>query len=562
MPNAHKPWIDGHTIPSALAETVRQFPKRDALVFPKLGIRWNYEEFAHRTEAVARSLLAIDVKPGEHLGIWATNWPEWILTQFAAASIGAVLVNVNPAYRVHELAYVLEQADIVALVLTDTFKSTDYETIVAGLIPDLDSCPKGKPLTVPRLPKFRQLVSIKDSPKFGGIQSWSEFLKRGEGIAPAAVHEISRQLHAQDPVNIQYTSGTTGAPKGAMLSHSNILHNAFYVGDRMRITEQDRVAIPVPFYHCFGCVMGIMMCSLYGAAMVVPAESFDPEDTLDAVERERCTALYGVPTMFNAEIHSPSFASRDFQSLRTGIMAGSPCPIELMRQVTSRMNLSEMTIAYGLTEASPVITQTETTEPLEIRVTTVGKPIPGVEVKLVDPVTEEETSDNQPGELWARGHGIMIGYYNKPEATAQIITPDGWLKTGDLAQLTPTGHYRITGRIKDMIIRGGENVYPREIEEFLITHPMIREVQVVGLPDQHYGEQISAWIILKSKDSIDEAELKEFCKRNIAHYKVPRYFVFVDEFPLTVTGKVQKFRLRELGITRFQLHDAAKTETA
>lgn len=562
MSDATRPWIAEHTIPSAFAQTVQRFPERDAIVFPKLGIHWNYADFAQRVDAVARSLLAIGVHPGEHVGIWSTNWPEWILTQFGVAAMGAVLVNVNPAYRVHELAYVLEQADIVALLLTDRFKSTDYESILGSLIPELRDWQANKPLQVAKLPKFRHAISIKESPSLAGISNWSAFLERGGTVPASKVANIITQLRPDTPANIQYTSGTTGAPKGAMLSHSNILHNAFYIGQRMRFTEQDRLNIPVPFYHCFGCVMGIMMSALHGAAMVVPAESFDPEETLDAVERERCTALYGVPTMFNAEIHSPSFASRDFSSLRTGIMAGSPCPIELMRQVTSKMNLSEMTIAYGLTEASPVITQTETTEPLEVRVTTVGKPLPGVEVRLVDPSTDAEATSDQPGELWTRGHGVMIGYYNKPEATDQVLTPDGWLKTGDLAQRTPTGHYRITGRIKDMIIRGGENVYPREIEEFLITHPEVREVQVVGLPDKHYGEQIAAWIIPKVKGSLDEAELKDFCKRNIAHFKVPHYFLFVDEFPLTVTGKVQKFRLRQIGIERFKLHEAADTETA
>jgi fatty-acyl-CoA synthase len=409
---------------------------------------------------------------------------------------------------------------------------------------------------------LRHVVSIKSHPTLRGVWSWAEFLARGDLTSPDELLRLRRSVRPEMPVNIQYTSGTTGDPKGAMLSHRNLLMNAYYVGQRLRFSPDDRLCIPVPLYHCFGCVMGSLMCSIYGSTMVFPAEQFDPEKTLIAVSKERCTGLYGVPTMFNGEVHHPDFDRYDVSSLRTGIMAGSPCPVELMKLVTTKLHCGEMTIGYGLTEASPIITQTDVTEPIDIRVRTVGKEIPGVDVRLVDPTTLTDCQPGQQGELWARGHGVMLGYYNKPEATSAAIVSDGWLRSGDLAVRTDTGHYKITGRIKDMIIRGGENIYPREIEEFLLTHPAVRDVQIVGVPDEKFGEQVSAWVIPKSLAGISVDEVRDFCQANLAHYKVPCYVEIVDSYPLTVTGKVQKFKLREIAIEKYQLGVAAKTETA
>ncbi len=542
-------WVDGLTFGQVLDRTADRHGGRDALVFPQLGYRRDYRGFRDEVRASARALLGLGVGRGDHVGIWATNWPEWVLLQFAAAQVGAVLVNINPAYRAHELAYVLNQADITVLFLTDRFKTSDFFAILADVCPDT-ACPK-----------LRQVVSIKPA-KGPGVLSWDEFRARAAGVTEAELDRRAAEVGAGDVVSIQYTSGTTGFPKGAMLTHRNLLMNAYYVGDRMAFTEQDRLCIPVPLYHCFGCVMGTLMCAVYGAAMVLPAEGFDPLAALQGVQAERCTGIYGVPTMFLAELHHPQFETFDLCSLRTGVMAGSPCPIEVMRAVVGRMGAREMTIAYGLTEASPVITQTRTTDRLEHRVGTVGTILPGVEVRIVGPGGGGPVPDGQPGELVVRGHGVMKGYYHKPAETAQVLTPDGWLSTGDLAVRQPDGYFRITGRIKDLIIRGGENIYPREIEEFLYTHPAVADVQVVGLPDERFGEEVSAWVRLKPGARLTEDELKEYCRGRIAHYKVPRYVVFVDEYPTTVTGKIQKFWLRELGVGRFGLQKAAGVETA
>jgi fatty-acyl-CoA synthase len=476
--------------------------------------------------------------------------------QFAAAQVGAVLVNINPAYRARELAYVLNQADITTLVLTDRYKDSDYFAILAEVCPEMAA----GAWRSAACPKLRHVISIKPEAR-PGMLGWDDFRQRAAEVADAELDRRAGGVRAEDVVNVQYTSGTTGFPKGAMLTHRNLLMNAFYVGQRLAFTERDRLAIPVPFYHCFGCVMGTLMCAIHGAAMVVPAESFNPLATLQAIQAARCTGLYGVPTMFIAELHHPQFADFDLTSLRTGIMAGSPCPIEVMRAVVERMGCREITIAYGLTEASPIITQTGTTDPIEQRVGTVGRVLPGLEVRIVGP-SGQDVAPGEPGELMVRGHGVMKGYYNKPAETAQMLTADGWLHSGDLALRTPDGYYRITGRIKDLIIRGGENIYPREIEEFLFTHPAVADVQVVGLPDPHYGEEVCAWIRLKAGARLTEDEVRGFCQGKIARYKVPRYVVFVDEYPTTVTGKVQKYRLREMGIERFDLRRAAEIATA
>jgi fatty-acyl-CoA synthase len=551
--SAASPWVDHLTFPQVLDQTAKRHGQGDALVFPRLGHRRSYAEFQADVRHAARALMGLGVGRGEHVGIWATNWPQWVVLQFAAAQMGAVLVNVNPAYRAHELRYVLQQADITALFLTDRYKTSNYFDILSEVCPE-----PGRSADCPRL---RHVVSIQET-KRPGMLAWSEYLAQADAISDAELDERAAELGEEDVVNIQYTSGTTGFPKGAMLTHRNLLMNAYYIGERMAFSERDRLCIPVPFYHCFGCVLGTLTCVVYGAAMVVPAESFDPLATLEAVQGEGCTALYGVPTMFIAELSHPRFGDYNLRSLRTGIMAGSPCPIEVMRAVGERMGARELTIGYGLTEASPIITQTATTDDLEHRVATVGRRLPGVEVRIVAPGSLEPLPPGEQGELIARGHGIMKGYYNKPAETAAAITPDGWLHSGDLALETPDGYYRITGRIKDMIIRGGENVYPREIEEFLFTHPAILDVQVVGLPDERFGEEVCAWVRLKPGASLTEEVLKTYCRGRIAHFKVPRYVVFVEEYPSTVTGKVQKFRLRELGIERFGLKKAASVKTA
>ena len=556
------PWVEGLTFGEVLARTVEAHGERDAVVFPQLDLRWSYEEFDAKVREVAKALMGLRLNKGDHVGIWATNWPEWILAQFGTALIGAVLVNVNPAYRRHELAYILKQADIRALLITDVHKTSDYEEMVASVLPEVaESGDRGRIVNV-EYPHLNHVVSLKNQTRYEGILSWQDFLERGAAVPDERLASLGESVAANDPVNIQYTSGTTGDPKGAMLSHRNLLLNAYYTGGRQHMSEEDRVCIPVPFYHCFGCVLGTLMCTVYGAAMVIPAESFEPEATLSAVEKEGCTGLFGVPTMFSAEVNSPEFKSYDLSTLRTGIMAGSPCPVELMKQVTKEMHLTEMTIAFGQTEASPAITQCEVTDSLEVRVTTVGSTLPGIEARIVDPETGEDVKQGEQGELWSRGHGVMLGYYNMPEATAAAIDGDGWLHTGDLATETPEGNYKITGRIKDMIIRGGENIYPRELEEFLLAHPKVREVQVVGVPDEKYGEQVSAWIVPTEPGALSAEEVIDYCRDEIAHYKIPRYVEFLDEFPLTVTGKVQKFKLRDMGVEKFGLEQAARTKTA
>jgi len=562
MPNDTTPWVDGLTIGEALLRTVNQYPHHDALVFPQLGLRMTYGDFLIEVHRAARGLLSLGIRAGEHVAVWATNVPEWVVLQFASARIGAVLVTINPAYRPFELSYVLKQSDAKALFLVDRFKSSDYFAMLAEVCPQLAASEPGNLVAEP-FPKLRWVIALKGKTPAGAL-AWTEMLRRGEQIGEREVDRIAASLKPGDPINIQYTSGTTGFPKAATLSHRNLLLNVYYSGACQRYSAADRICIPVPFYHCFGCVLGTLCAVVYGAAMVVPAESFDPAATLAAIEQERATSLYGVPTMFIAQLHDPSRKNRDLSSLRTGIMAGSPCPIETMRAVVDEMGCREITIGYGQTEASPIITQTRVDDPLELRVETVGRPIPGLDVKVIDPATGDMLRDNMQGELCARGHCVMLGYYNNDEATREAIDKEGWLHTGDLAVRLPNGYYKITGRIKDMVIRGGENIYPREIEEFLFTHPAVEQASVVGVPDPKYGEELCAWIKLKqgyrglvkdegrstkdetAADTVSDQQVRDFCKAKLAHYKVPRYIKFVDSFPQTVTGKIQKFKIREM----------------
>ena len=558
------------TIGDLLDRQAEQFGDNDALIHVDWDVRYTYREFRAECDRVARGLMALGINKGDHVGIWATNYPEWVVAQFATAKIGAVLVTVNPAYRTHELEYLLHQSDVAALILIGNFRTSDYVAMLGQVVPELANSSPGR-LHCEKLPHLRDVIFVPPYADAGGFPAgecppgmfaWSDIQARGGEISPAALARRQRECRPDDVICIMYTSGTTGNPKGAMLTHHNLVSNASYVADGLRFTEADRLCIPVPFYHCFGSSISTLGCVTRGAAMVVPSEYFDPGKTLAAVEKERCTALHGVPTMFIAELEHPDFDRFDLGPLRTGMMAGSPCPIEVMRQVIDRMGARGMTVGYGLTEASPVITLTSSDDTIERRVATVGPAIPHVEVRIADPDTGEELPTGEQGELWSRSFMNMKGYYKMPEATGAAIDAEGWLHTGDLATVDADGYYRITGRLKDMIIRGGENVYPREIEEFLYTNPKVADVQVIGVPDPRFGEEIMAWVMLKAEQEATAEEIKEFCRGRIAYYKVPRYVRFVSEFPMTVTGKIQKFVMREVSIRELQLEEAAGMETA
>ena len=529
------------TIGANLDATVRRFGDREALVSCAQGLRYSYAELGAAVDELARALIAAGLQKGDRIGIWSPNRAEWTLTQYATAKLGAILVNVNPAYRTSELRYALAQSGCRMLVAAQSFKTSDYRAMVDEVIGELDALER---------------VIYLDS------TDWDELLAGAGQVSGETLERWAAACAPDDPINIQYTSGTTGFPKGATLTHVNILNNGYFVGEYCRYTEQDRICIPVPFYHCFGMVMGNLGATSHGAAMVIPAPAFDPEATLEACAAERCTSLYGVPTMFIAQLDHPRFDEFDLSSLRTGIMAGSPCPVEVMKRVVERMHMSEVSIAYGMTETSPVSTQTTHDDPLDKRVGSVGRVHPHVEIQIVDPLEGGTVQRGEPGELCTRGYSVMAGYWEDPERTAEAIDADGWMHTGDLATMDEEGYVNIVGRSKDMVIRGGENVYPREVEEFLYGHPDVADVQVIGVPDDRYGEELMAWIVPRGGAAPDADAVRAFCRGQIAHYKIPRYVKLVDAFPMTVTGKVQKFKMREQAIDELGLGESAATRTA
>jgi fatty-acyl-CoA synthase len=532
----------GDTIGANLDRTAARVGDHEALVDCATGRRWTYPQLVADVDACALGLDALGVRTGDRVGIWAPNCAEWAFVQYGTAKLGAVLVNINPAYRTHELAFVLRQAGISVLVSAPEFKSSDYRAMVAEVRGDC--------------PDLREVV-------FLGHPEWDRLMASGRAGDRAVLAERETQLSADDPINIQYTSGTTGFPKGATLTHHNLLNNGFLVGEGCGYTEADRVCIPVPYYHCFGMGMGNLACTSHGATAVIPAPGFDPAATLQAVQDERCTSLYGVPTMFIAELALPGFADYDLSSLRTGIMAGSPCPVEVMKRVVSEMGMTEVTICYGMTETSPVSTQTGADDDLDRRTSTVGRVHPHLEIKIVDPVTGLTVPRGTPGEFCTRGYSVMLGYWNEPEKTAEVVDRARWMHTGDLAVMDDEGYVNIVGRIKDMVIRGGENVYPREIEEFLYTHPDIVDAQVIGVPDERYGEELMAWVRLRPGAAPLTAEsLRQFCAGRLAHYKIPRYVKLVDEFPMTVTGKVRKVEMRQVSVTELGLEAAESVRNA
>jgi fatty-acyl-CoA synthase len=540
------------TVGQFLVDTARRFPERPAAVFREQEIRWSWQEFQQEVDILASGLLELGIQKGDRVGIWSPNRVEWLMTQFATARIGAVLVNINPAYRLAELEYALNKVGCKAIISAEKFKSSMYLEMLQELAPELASATPGA-LRAARLPDLRIVIRMCDT-ETPGMLTFSDVIERGRtAFDPARLDAIGATLDANDPINIQFTSGTTGNPKGATLTHRNVVNNARYIAMAMRLTEQDSLCIPVPLYHCFGMVLAVLACVSVGAAMVFPGEAFDPGATLKAVAEERCTALHGVPTMFIAELDHPDFAIFDLSRLRTGIMAGSPCPIETMKRVVSQMHLAEITIAYGMTETSPVSFQSSTTDPLDKRTTTVGRIQPHLEVKVVDPLGSI-VPVGETGELCTRGYSVMNGYWGDEAKTRESVV-DGWMHTGDLATIDAEGYCNIVGRLKDMLIRGGENIYPREIEEFLFRHPKIQSAQVFGVPDSKYGEEVCAWIVVRAGEHLTAEDVQEFCRGQIAHYKIPKYIRFVDELPMTVTGKVQKFVMRERMIDDLRLKE-------
>jgi fatty-acyl-CoA synthase len=547
------------TVGDLLDSMAERYPDHDAVLYTDRPFRKTYKEFKNLTDTVAKGLMAMGVKKGDHVSIWATNYPEWLLTMFATAKIGAVMVTVNTNYKIFEAEYLLRQSDTSTLILIEGFKDCNYVDIINELCPELAGSEPGK-LSSKKLPVLKNVIYVGDK-KHDGMFNWNDLYEWASKVSDEELMERQRSLDIRDVINMQYTSGTTGFPKGVMLTHYNIVNNGKCIGDCMNFTHEDKLCIPVPFFHCFGCVLGIMACVTHGTTMV-PVDYFQPLKVMEAVQNENCTALHGVPTMFIAILEHPEFNKFKFSKLRTGIMAGSPCPIKVMKDVVEKMGASEITIAYGQTEASPVCTQTRVDDSIGLRVSTVGKALPQVECKVVDPETNQELPFGTPGEFVARGYNVMKGYYKMAEATANAIDGEGWLHTGDLATMDENGYFKITGRIKDMIIRGGENIYPKEIEEFLYTHPQVKDVQVIGVPSKQYGEEVMACIILKEGVTITEEEIKEHVKNHMARHKTPKYVKFIDSFPMTASGKIQKYKLREAAIEELNLQDAASIETA
>ncbi|MBT8313368.1 MAG: AMP-binding protein [Maribacter sp.] len=550
----------GITIGDKFDEIVSQFPDNEALIVQHQNIRFTYRQLQKQVNDCAKALLTIGIKKGERVGIWSSNRYEWTVLQFATAKIGAILVNINPAYRIHELEYALNQSGCKILVIADKFKTSDYQKMLMALIPELANA-GNCPLNASGFPELTTVVSLAESPP-DGMLSWASFMGKSVRCSTEKLEKRQKELSFDDPINIQYTSGTTGFPKGATLSHHNILNNAYFVAETMKYTDKDRVIIPVPLYHCFGMVLGNLGCMTHGATMIYPSQGYEPLAVLQAVEKEKATALYGVPTMFIALLEHPKFGDFNLGSLRTGIMAGAPCPVEVMKKVHSLMHMKDVQIAYGMTEISPVCTQTKMGTPLEKQISTVGFAHPHLEIKIIDPDTGLIVPLGTTGELCTRGYSVMLGYWENEEQTKAAIDPARWIHTEDLATMDEEGYINIVGRIKDMIIRGGENIYPKEIEEFLYTHPKVSDVKVIGVPDAKYGEVVMAWIKLKEGESATAEEFAEFCKGKIAHFKVPKHFKFTEHFPMTVTGKIRKVEMREISIKELNLDAVNKIETA
>src|SRR5690625_665881 len=538
------------TVGELLEKQVNLYPHHEAVIYPELNLRKTYLEFDEMVDETAKGLMALGIEKGENVAIWSDNKPEWITSQFATGKMGAVLVTVNTNYQAAELEYLLKQSESTTLIMAESYKGTSYLDVLKQICPDLNSSIKGE-LSSDTLPHLKNVILISDEKK-PGCYTWTEVIELGKNVTDDMLAKRKQELDIHDVINMQYTSGTTGFPKGVMLTHYNIVNNGKQIAECMSFSHSDRLCIPVPFFHCFGCVLGILAAVSKGATMVI-LEQFDATKVLQAVSNEKCTALHGVPTMFIAELNHSDFEKFDLSHLRTGIMAGSTCPVEVMRDVMNKMGAKEITITYGQTESSPAITQTRTDDPLELKVRTVGKPHPNVEVKITIPGTKEEQITGEPGELCTRGYHVMKGYYNNHEATEEVIDKDGWLHTGDLAIMHDNGYIEITGRINDMIIRGGENIYPREIDEFLYQHPDILDVQIVGIPDERLGEEIMAWIILKEGKEATPESIIEFCKGEISHFKIPKYIEFIEEYPMTASGKIQKYKLKEKAVEKLEL---------
>lgn len=547
------------TIGDLLDETARIYAEQEAVVYPEINLRYTYRQFQAVCNQAAKGLMQLGIQKGENIAIWATNVPEWVVAQFASAKMGAVLVTVNTNYRTHELEYLLRNSDATTIILIEGYRDANYVDMLYEICPELHEAEPGQ-LQAARLPLLKNVIYIGEETR-AGMFNWRDVLEQGNAIVDEELAVRQNSLAPDDVINMQYTSGTTGFPKGVMLTHVNLVNNAVNVAGSQQIGSEDKICIPVPFFHCFGCSMGTLAAVATGATMV-PLITFDPLHVLQAVQQERCTALYGVPTMFIAELNHPRFAEFDLTSLRTGIMAGSPCPIEIMKKVVDTMGIREITIAYGQTESSPVITQTRVNDSIERRVTTVGKVLANTEVKIIDPVTGDEVAPGVQGELCSRGIHTMKGYYKMPEATLKTIDAQGWLHTGDLATMDEEGYVKITGRLKDMIIRGGENIYPLEVEQFLYTHPKIFDVQVFGVPDEKYGEQVAAFVKVKEGETITSEEVKEYCNGKIARYKIPHYVAIVTEYPMTASGKIQKYKLREMAVAQYKLASGEENETA